>query len=92
MNAGPTSIQSKISFMLLMNEIRPGLLTLIEQPSGSWAFKQPEFIRLIGAMGLILGFAKIVREILSKALRKDLSGNDYRTVQNYVMDCNGLLW
>ena len=43
-------------------------------------------------MGLILGFAKIVREILSKALRKDLSGNDYRTVQNYVMDCNGLLW
>lgn len=69
-----------------------GRVPLPRQPSGSWAFKQPEFIRLIGAMGLILGFAKIVREILSKALRKDLSGNDYRTVQNYVMDCNGLLW
>ena len=92
MNAGPTSIQSKISFMLLMNEIRPGLLTLIEQPSGSWAFKQPDFIRLSGAMGLILGFAKIFREILPKALRKDLSGNDYRTVQNYVMDCNGFFY
>lgn len=42
--------------MQVLHLVRPGtFFTLIEQPSGSWGFKQPEMKDLCQLLGLCLG-------------------------------------
>lgn len=38
-----------------MGKVHRSFHTLIEQPSGSWAYKQPEMVSVIAQMGLPLG-------------------------------------
>lgn len=44
----------EVAFMRLMHKLRKTLFTLTEQPSGSWAYKTPEMVRLCSIMGLRL--------------------------------------
>ncbi|CAK9027613.1 unnamed protein product [Durusdinium trenchii] len=42
------------SFLHVMGKVHRSFHTLIEQPSGSWAYKQPEMVSVIAQMGLLL--------------------------------------
>lgn len=43
------------TFIAMMLTFRPGLMVIVEQPSGSWAFKQPFMVSLRASFGLHLG-------------------------------------
>ena len=45
-------IEAKVGCMKVVHRIRGHLWLLVEQPSGSWAFRQPEFLELMGLLGL----------------------------------------
>ena len=45
-------IEAKVGCMKVVHRIRGHLWLLVEQPSGSWAFRQPEILELMGHLGL----------------------------------------
>ena len=52
--------------------LRPDVWQVAEQPSGSWAFRQPEFLHLAQVVGLSLG----------KCMQIDANG--YRMLYIYI--------
>ena len=51
----PISFLLQIVFIRIMFEAYGSVFIVVEQPSGSWGYKQPEFIHLSGMLKLTLG-------------------------------------
>ena len=47
----------------LLFDARPSLFVIIEQPSGSWAFKQEFMLQLAAALHLSLGFEPLCFDV-----------------------------
>ena len=53
----PHACLCEIVCMEIFNSVRTNTYLIAEQPSGSWGFKQPEWISLAGLMSLLLNWS-----------------------------------